>query len=136
MNELNKKTESIYTKKQTDKSLTARIIFVVFGFIEVLLGARFIFKLAGANPENILVSLLYRSTNFMVVLFENIFSSTTNDGLEAVSVFEPGTIIAMVVLALIAFAVFKLMNQNTSVQKNTQEFNTTDHSTINEKEEN
>jgi hypothetical protein len=124
VNEQNKKTESTYTNKQVDKSLTRRIMIVVFGVVEVMLGARFIFKLAGANPENALIKGLYGATNFMVTLFESIFSPITNDGLETVSVIEPGTIIAMVVFALIAFAVFKLMNQDTSVHKNTKEFNT------------
>lgn len=136
MNELNKKTESIHTKKQIDVSLTRRITLVVFGFVEVLLGARFIFKLAGANPENVLIKMLYGVTNFMVALFESIFTAATNDGLETVSVFEPGTIIAMIVLALVVFAIFKLMDQNTSVQKNVKEYNTVDHSTIVESESN
>lgn len=130
MNELNKKSESKYTNTQVDTSITKRIILVAFGIIEVLLGARFIFKLAGANPENTLINMLYRITNPMVVLFESIFSSATNDGLETTSVFEPGTLIAMIVLALIMFAFFKLFNQNTHVQKNVKEYNTVDQSTV------
>lgn len=136
MNELNKKTESKYTNTQVDTSLTRRIIIVAFGIIEVLLGARFIFKLAGANPDNTLIRILYGITNFMVVLFESIFSGVTNDGLETASVFEPGTLIAMIVLALIVFAIFKLFDQKTHVQKNVKEYNTVDQATIVEEENN
>lgn len=135
MNELNKKTENTYTNKQIDTSITRRIMMVVFGILEVLLGARFIFKLAGANPENTVIKVLYSATDFMVKIFASIFTPATSDGLETVSVIEPGTIIAMIVLALIAVAISKLMDQKTTVQKNTKEFNTEDHSTIVEKEE-
>lgn len=135
MNE-SRKTESTYTNKRIDQSLTRRIMIVVVGILEVLLGARFIFKFAGANPENIVIKVLYSLTDFMVKMFASIFTTATNDGLETVSIFEPGTIIAMIVVALIAFAIFKLMNQQTSVQKNTKELNTTNQSTIVEKEEN
>jgi hypothetical protein len=135
VNELNKKTESTYTNKQIDSPMTNRVLMVVFGIIEVMLGSRFIFKLAGANPENTIIKMLYASTDFMVKIFANIFTPATSDGLETVSVIEPGTIIAMVVLALIALAISKLISQNTRVQKNTKEFNTVDHSTIVDKEE-
>lgn len=127
MNEQNRKTERINTNQHVDESFPRRILAVVIGLIEVLLGARFIFKLAGANPENTVINLIYRVTNYMVAIFESIFSPITNEGLETDSIFEPGTLIAMVVVALIGFAIFKLFNQNTSVRKNT-EVNTYDNS--------
>jgi len=49
----------------------------------------------------------------------SIFTPGTSEGLETVSVIEPGTIIAMIVVALIALAISKLMDQNTSIHKNT-----------------
>lgn len=136
MNELNKKSEHINTSTSVNESMTRRILIVVFGIIEVLLGFRFIFKLAGANPANTLISILYGTTDFMVRIFASIFTPATNDGLETVSVIEPGTIIAMIVIALIALAISKLMAQDTHVQKNTSEYSTVDHSTYVEKEEN
>lgn len=134
MNELNKKSESINTNTHFDESITRRILIVVFGIIETLLGFRFIFKLAGANPSNTLIKVLYDVTNFMVSIFASIFTPATNDGLETVSVIEPGTIIAMIVVALIALAISKLMKQDRLVQKNTTEFKTVDH-TINDESE-
>jgi len=106
----------------------------VFGLIETLLAFRFIFKLAGANPDNTLIKLLYDTTQFMVAIFASIFTPGTADGLETVSVIEPGTIIAMIVVALIALAISKLMNQDTSVQKNTTEFTAVNHTTDDERE--
>lgn len=136
MNVENKKTEHINTSIHNDESIARRIGIVVFGLIETLLAFRFIFKLAGANPDNTLISVLYRTTDFMVKIFASIFTPGTSDGLETVSVIEPGTIIAMIVVALIALAVSKLMTQNTSIRKNTSEYKTLDQSTEVESEEN
>lgn len=134
MNELNKKSERINTSTQFDQSMTRRILIVVFGLIETLLAFRFIFKLAGANPENTLIKILYDTTQFMVAIFASIFTPATADGLETVSVIEPGTIIAMIVVALIALGISKLMNQDTSVQKNTTEFTAVKQTTDDERE--
>ncbi len=134
MNELNKKSERINTSTQFDQSMTRRILIVVFGLIETLLAFRFIFKLAGANPENTLIKILYDTTQFMVAIFASIFTPATADGLETVSVIEPGTIIAMIVVALIALGISKLMNQDTSVQKNTTEFTAVKQTTEDERE--
>jgi len=134
VNELNKKSERINTSTQFDQSMTRRILIVVFGLIETLLAFRFIFKLAGANPENTLIKILYDTTQFMVAIFASIFTPATADGLETVSVIEPGTIIAMIVVALIALGISKLMNQDTSVQKNTTEFTAVKQTTEDERE--
>jgi len=134
VNELNKKSERVNTSTQFDQSVGRRILIVVFGLIETLLAFRFIFKLAGANPENTLIKLLYDTTQFMVAIFASIFTPATSDGLETVSVIEPGTIIAMIVFALIALAISKLMKQDTSVQKNTTEFTAVNHTTDDERE--
>jgi len=134
VNELNKKSERVNTSTQFDQSIGRRILIVVFGLIETLLAFRFIFKLAGANPENTLIKMLYDTTQFMVAIFASIFTPATSDGLETVSVIEPGTIIAMIVIALIALGISKLMNQDTSVQKNTTEFTAVNHTTDDERE--
>ncbi len=121
MSDYNKKTERINTHTNIDQSMTRRSLVVLFGVIETVLGFRFIFKLMGANPSNVLVNILYQSTEFIVRIFASIFSSATNEGLETASVFEPGTLIAMLVIALIAVAVAKLIDQNTQVNRNTSE---------------
>jgi len=134
MSEFNKKSESINTNTHIDESMTRRILIVVFGFIETLLGFRFIFKLAGANPANTLIKVLYDVTDIVVGVFASIFTPATTDGLETVSVIEPGTIIAMIVIALIALAISKLMAQDKHIQKHTKEFTTVDHNLSDGKE--
>lgn len=94
--------------------MARRIVVVVFSLLEVLLGFRFVFKLAGANPTNVFVKGLYDFTQFFIGLFQGIFSNSTAAGAETKAVFEPGTLIAIIVVALIAWGVMKLMSQRTS----------------------
>jgi len=108
VSEFNKKTERINTNTYIEQSMTRRILVVFFGLIETLLGFRFIFKIAGANPANTLINLLYSTTDFMVKIFASIFTPGTSDGLETVSIIEPGTIIAMIVVALDRTCYFKV----------------------------
>ena len=88
---------------------TKRVVISVFGFIEAILAFRFIFKLFGANPENGFVKVIYGATNFLVGIFKNIFSQVKLGGEDATAVFEPETLILMIVLALIAWIVLKLI---------------------------
>lgn len=117
MNVENKRTEHIKRSTQNNESMEKRILIVVVGLIETLLGFRFIFKLAGANPANVLIKLLYTTTDFIVSIFASIFTPATNEGLETISVIEPGTLIAMIVVALIALGISKLMSNKTSEYK-------------------
>ena len=132
MSELNKK-QNVLTPIHIEQSMTRRILVVLFGLIETLLDFRFIFKITGANPANTLIDLLYRSTDFMIKIFANIFTPGTSNGLETVSVIEPGTIIATLVIALIALAISKLMDQNTDVLTNIREYSV-DHKITDRKE--
>jgi hypothetical protein len=135
MIEFSKKLESINTNTHIDESMTRRILIIVFGFIETILGFRFIFKLAGANPTNSLIKILYDVTNDFVGVFESIFSPTINEGLETIAVIEPGTIIAMIVFALIALAISKFFTQDKRIQKHTTQYSIADQSLSNKKEE-
>ncbi len=94
--------------------MAKKIVIVVFSFIEVILGFRFVFKLMGANPSNVFVKGLYAFTQLFVGIFEGIFSKATTAGAETEAIFEPATLIAIVVVALIAWGVMKLMSERTS----------------------
>lgn len=121
MNQFNQKSKSIKTSSHIDESITRRILYVTVAIIETILGFRFVFKLAGANPTNGVVAFLYNISDFFVSGFASIFSPSTNNGFETASVFEPGTLIAMIVVALIALAIFKLMPASTSIDRHTTE---------------
>ena len=88
---------------------TKRIVISVFGFIEAILAFRFIFKLFGANSENGFVKVIYGATNFLTGIFENIFPQVKFGGEDSTAVFEPETLILMIVVALIAWIVLKLI---------------------------
>lgn len=101
-------TQTVNT--QTETLSARRIVGVLFGAVEVILGLRLIFKLLGANSQNGFVKIIYGITQLFVGLFDGIFSKATAEGLESTAVFEPATLIAMIVIALIAVGVLKLMN--------------------------
>jgi len=46
-----------------------RIINSIFGFIEVILAFRLIFKLFGANQENEFVKIIYETTEYKQIQF-------------------------------------------------------------------
>jgi len=107
--------KKLETRNSTSEgNMAKRIALVFFSLIEVILGFRFVFKLMGANPSNVFVKALYDGTQFFVGIFEGIFSKATTTGAEAAAVFEPATLIAIIVVGLIAWGVMKLMSQKTS----------------------
>lgn len=87
-------------------------IYYALGVLEVLLAFRFIFKLLGANPVSGFVIFLYSITNIFTAPFAGIFESITTNGLSVQSVFEPATLIAMLVYGLIAWGIVKLVKIN------------------------
>lgn len=107
MEEMIKQKETINSKQESHTG--QKIASIIFGVIEVALGFRLVFKLLGANPENAFVQGIYTFTWIFVGIFEGIFSRVTTKGAETTAVFEPATLIAMVVIAVIAYFVLKLI---------------------------
>ena len=97
---------------QADSHPARRIVSVLFSAVEIILGLRLILKLLGANAANSFIEILYGMTGFFVKLFEGIFSRISINEASG-AVFEPATLIAMVVVALIALGVLKLMTPRT-----------------------
>lgn len=85
------------------------IIYYIFGILEALLGFRLIFKLLGANPGSAFVSIIYDLTGIFLAPFIGIFRSAVTNGIETKAVLEPTTVIAMIVYALIAYGLVKLI---------------------------
>jgi len=75
------------------------------GLIEGVLGLRFIFKLIGVNAENTFASLLYKVTDFFVAPFASLTGAPAANGM----VLEVSTLIAMVVYALVAWGLAKIV---------------------------
>ena len=95
---------------RTDSNAAQRIVGTIFGLAEVTLATRLIFRLLGANPGNSLVRGLYAITKGFVGLFAGIFSPVATPGAEeTAAAFEPATLIAMLAVALAAWALLKLI---------------------------
>lgn len=101
-NETMKKEKPAITK-------TKRIIFYLFGFLEILFAFRLILKILGANPESTFVSIIYSVTHLFLAPFIGIFRIAVSEGIETASVLEPTLLIAMVVYALLAWGIVKLI---------------------------
>jgi len=63
----------------------------------------------GANPQSGFVRFVYNLTQVFLIPFRGIFRSLTSPGIETMAVFEPGTLMAMLVYALLAYAVVKII---------------------------
>ncbi|WP_425805500.1 YggT family protein [Desulfitobacterium sp. Sab5] len=86
-----------------------RIVYYVLGVLEVLLAFRLVFKLLGANTASPFVAFLYSFTQIFLYPFTGIFPTATTKGLEVQAVLESTTIIAMIVYAVIAWGIVRLI---------------------------
>jgi YGGT family len=79
------------------------ILSIVFGLVEITIGARFIFQLIGANPASGFVTWIYNVSEPLVLPFTTVFGEANKPvaGTLPHSVFEPATLIALVVYGLI-----------------------------------
>jgi len=107
MEEMSKQKEARIIKR---KNIPQRIIDTIFIVIVALLAFRLFFKLLGANPDNSFVQGIYAITEPIVRIFEGIFSAISLNGAETTAVFEPATLIAIVVIVLIAWIVQRLLS--------------------------
>ena len=101
-------SEEIVVKHNTERFTASRVVYYILGVLEALLAFRLVFRLLGANPNSGFVSFIYSITRVFLVPFTTIFRSAATEGIETTAVLEPGTIIAMIVYALIAWGIVKL----------------------------
>lgn len=114
MEPMNKQREVRVTKPES--RMERRIGGTVFGLVEMLLAFRLVFKMLGANQNNGFVHGLYAGTQYIVGTFENIFSQFIIQGSEMITIFEPATLISMVMVALIAWVFFNLTTPHPAFQ--------------------
>ena len=86
-----------------------RVVWFLVAVLEVLLAMRFVLLLAGANEGAGFAQLIYGVTRPFVAPFAGLFGSNlTYPGAAGTGVFAPETLVAMVVYALIGFAIVKI----------------------------
>jgi uncharacterized protein YggT (Ycf19 family) len=80
-------------------------IYLLFGILEALLGIRFVLGLSGANSAASFAQFIYRITEPFVAPFVGLFGKPRFEG----SVFDWNVLVAMLVYALIAWVLVKIM---------------------------
>ena len=82
--------------------------YLVFGLIEGLLAIRLILKLLGANPQAGFTNFVYGLTDFFMAPFRNLLP-VVGTGSSSGAVLETSVVIAIIVYALIAWVVARLI---------------------------
>ena len=85
------------------------LIYFLFGALEVLLAFRFLLKLTGASISSAFVGLIYGLTGIFILPFEGIFRRGYAQGVETGSIFEPSTLVAIIVYGVLAWGIVKLL---------------------------
>ena len=83
-----------------------QIIYLVLGLVEGLLLIRFVLRLLGANPAAGFAQFIYGVTAPLMAPFFGLFGSPRFEG----SVLEISTIVAMIVYALLAWLIWKIIS--------------------------
>jgi len=111
MTEITKETITVSPgkKEATDSQTIEYLVYFLFGALEILLTFRLIFKFMGASAYSAFVGVIYSITGFFILPFEGIFRRWFNQGVETTSILEPSTIVAIIVYAIIAWGIIKLI---------------------------
>ncbi len=105
-------TEAVTTEVKSEASGSQTIEYVIyylFGALDVLLLSRLLLKVTGANASNGFVNFIYDLTRIFILPFQGIFNGGTAQNLENNSVFEPSVVIALIVYAVLAWGIVKLI---------------------------
>jgi hypothetical protein len=84
--------------------MITRILYIIGGFIEILIGLRIVFRLFGANPDNGFVSWIYTWSTPFVKPFAGIFGQNATiapTGTVTTGVFDWTALIAFIVIGAI-----------------------------------
>jgi len=107
---VNTTTKNTSVKSTATSSQTVEyLIYFFFGTLEILLAFRLILKLTGASLSSAFVGLIYGLTGIFILPFEGIFRRGFAQGIETASVLEPSTLVAIIVYAVLAWGIVKLL---------------------------
>ena len=91
-----------------------RVVYYVLGIVEILLAFRFLLKLFAANASSPFVAFIYGITGPLVFPFEGVFRGFATGG----AAFEPGTLLAIAVYAVLAWIIDRLITIIASAERN------------------
>jgi hypothetical protein len=103
-------TVNVPTKTEaTDSQTIEYLVYYFFGALEILLAFRLILKLMGASLSSVFVRFIYGLTGLFTLPFEGIFRRGLSQGLETTSVLEPSALVAIIVYAVVAWGIVKMV---------------------------
>lgn len=105
--------------KATNSQTVEYLIYFFFGVLEVLLAFRLVLKLMGASMASAFVGLIYGLTGIFILPFEGIFRRGFTQGIETTSILEPSTLVALIVYAVLAWGIVKLLRVLSGEQQKT-----------------
>jgi uncharacterized protein YggT (Ycf19 family) len=82
-----------------------QVVWWIVGLIDTLIAIRFLLKMFGANTASAFVSFMYALTDPLVAPFHGIF----NTAAAGRSVFEPESIVAIIIYTLIGWGIVSLI---------------------------
>ncbi len=82
-----------------------RFIYLVFAILESLFGLRLLFKIIGANPNNLFAHTLYRFTDLFLSPFAGLISNPASGKI----ILEVTTIVAMLIYLLAGWVLIQLV---------------------------
>ena len=91
--------QRIFTFKAT------QLVWLLFGILEALIALRIGLKLIGANPGNPFADIIYGFTSLFLFPFTGLVGTPAAGGM----VFEFSSVIAMIVYALVAWALERII---------------------------
>ena len=89
------------------RNIFAKIIYFVFGLVEIILGLRFILKIFGADANNAFVMWVYETSGAVLDPFRGIFPTQV---FSSTFVVEFSTLFAMIIYALVAMLLVYLID--------------------------
>jgi len=96
-------------EEATDSQTREYVVYYILGAVETLLAFRLVLKLMGASHSSPFVNIIYGITGVFVLPFEGIFRRGFTHGLETTSVIQPSVAVALIVYAILAWGIVKLM---------------------------
>ena len=97
--------EDVGAERRTQLAKAAQFIWLLAGVLEGLIGLRFVLKLIAANPNAPFAQLVYGFTDVFLWPFQGLTATPAANGM----VLEISSLIAMVVYAILAWILVKLL---------------------------
>lgn len=87
-----------------------KLVWFIIGLMVALLAIRFVLLLLGANENAGFAQLIYGLTGWMVAPFAPLFGPVVYPGAASAGVFEPGSLVAIIVYILLGFLITKVLD--------------------------